>query len=523
MSLLLRLPPGWRPWRLSPLTPALSPLPGHLRGVRAAATLEPPLDRRAERTNAKSYRDLPTVGLLSTFYFLFLKGYHEKTHELQILQKNKFGPIWKTQFGLLSVINVASAELIEQVLRQEGKYPVRTYMPHWREYRKLRGHAYGPLCESGQNWKHIRKNLNPKMLKINEVSTYSPVISKVVTDFVEKIRWLRETQGGGVMVNDVSNELYKFSFEAICTILFETRMGCLEKEIPEETQKFINTVFEMFRLSSIVIFFPKEMWPFLPLWKQFVAAWDYLFHITDKLVNRKMKIMQETIDKGLSVEGEYLTYLLTNTMMSPLDIKGSLCELLLAAVDTTSNTVSWVLYRLAKDPSIQQELYEEVARVCPGDQIPVAKDFDNMPLLKAVLKETLRIYPVVSGNARVILKDNVLIGGYQFPKETTFHLCHYAVCQDSNEFTQPESFQPHRWLRTEGLKRHHPFASIPFGFGIRACLGKRVAELEIFSLVSQLVKQFDIRPDPSGKEVHLKTRTLLSPACPINLQFIDRK
>ncbi|XP_038646033.1 cytochrome P450 [Scyliorhinus canicula] len=503
------------------------PVPGQWRLPRGIQALPPPARGRAAHAEPaeglKSGRDLPVHGLLSNIYYHFVKGYSEKTHELQILQKKMFGPIWKIRFGPLTVINVASADLIEQILRQEGKYPLRAYMPHWRAYREMRGHAYGPLCEYGKEWHHMRSILNPKMLKPKEVANYSPAISEVVTDFVKKVRLLRKNHGGGVMVNDVCGELYKFAFEAICTILFETRMGCLEDDIPEETQKFIEAVFEVFRLSAIIIFFPKATWPFLSQWKRFVAAWDYLFYITEKLVNRKIKEMNERIEKGCSVEGEYLTYLLTSTKMTPVDIYGSLCELLLAAVDTTSNTTSWILYNLAREPSIQQELYEEVNSACPGDQIPVAKDFASMPLLKAVAKETLRMYPVVTGNARLIVEKDVVVGGYHFPKNTLFHLCHYAVSQDDSEFADPQSFQPHRWLRGGGETKHHPFASIPFGFGTRTCLGKRVAELEMYSVVTRLIKHFEVRPDPSGATVMSKTRTLLSPASPINLEFIDRK
>ncbi|XP_048455144.1 cytochrome P450 isoform X2 [Rhincodon typus] len=443
----------------------------------------------------------------------------------EIVQKKMFGPIWKNKFGPITVINVATADLIEQVLRQEGKYPVRALMPHWREYRELRGQAYGPLCEYGEKWHHMRTILNPKMLKPKEVSNYSPAINEVVTDFVKKVRWVRENQGRGVMLNDVSSELYKFAFEAICTILFEMRMGCLEEHVPEETDKFIKAVFEMFRLSAVIVFFPKVLWPYIPQWKQFVAAWDYIFYITEKLVDKKMREIQEHVEKGRTIEGEYLTYLLANTKMTPVDVYGSLCELLLAAVDTTSNTTSWILYNLAQDPSTQQQLYEEVSNVCPGDQIPEAKDFANMPLLKAVAKETLRMYPVVPGNARLAVEKGVVAGGYYFPKNTLFHLCHYAISQEDSEFSQSRSFQPSRWLREKGeeTKKHHPFASIPFGFGTRTCLGKRVAELEMFSVISRLIKHFEVRPDPSGKVVTAMTRTLLCPGSPINLQFIDRK
>nr|QFF91472.1 25-hydroxyvitamin D-1 alpha hydroxylase 2 isoform 1 [Potamotrygon motoro]QFF91473.1 25-hydroxyvitamin D-1 alpha hydroxylase 2 isoform 2 [Potamotrygon motoro] len=470
----------------------------------------------------KSVEDIPGYGFLSSIYWYFIKGFHEKTHELQIVHKKKYGPIWKSSLGNNVVIHVANSDMIEEILRQEGKYPIRAQMPHWREYREIRGHAYGPLCEYGQEWNHMRSMLNPKLLKPKEVSNYSPAINKVVTDFMQKIHWLRQTQGGGLMVYDIATHLYNFAFEGICTILFETRMGCLEETIPEETQKFIAAVFEMFYTSSILPLLPKAMWQYIPIWKRFIAAWDYIFYISEKLINKKMKDIQEKMEKGLEVQGEYLTYLLTNTKMTPWDIYGSLSELLTAAVDTTSNTTSWILYNLAKEPSIQQQLYEEINSVIPGDQIPLTKDFSHMPLLKAVVKETLRLYPVVPGNARLVEKD-LVIGGYHFPKNTLFHLCHYAVSLDDSSFVEPQRFQPERWLRDMTReKKPHPFASIPFGFGTRSCLGKRVAELEMYSVISRLIKHFEVRPDPSGKVVTTKTRTLLAPGGSIDLQFIDR-
>lgn len=58
-----------------------------------------------------------------------------------------YGPLWKSTYGPLVLVNVASPELIEQVLRQEGRHPIRTDMPHWRRYRELRNKAQGPLTE----------------------------------------------------------------------------------------------------------------------------------------------------------------------------------------------------------------------------------------------------------------------------------------------------------------------------------------------------------------------------------------
>lgn len=65
----------------------------------------------------------------------------------------------------------------------------------------------------GAKWQRIRSILNPRMLKPQHVSSYSNTINEVVTDFLEKLVWLRAKDGGGVMVHDVAGELYKFAFE----------------------------------------------------------------------------------------------------------------------------------------------------------------------------------------------------------------------------------------------------------------------------------------------------------------------
>lgn len=65
----------------------------------------------------------------------------------------------------------------------------------------------------GANWQRIRSILNPRMLKPKHVSSYANTINGVVTDFIDRVAWLRETSGQGVMVNDLTGELYKFAFE----------------------------------------------------------------------------------------------------------------------------------------------------------------------------------------------------------------------------------------------------------------------------------------------------------------------
>ncbi|CAB1353865.1 unnamed protein product [Coregonus sp. 'balchen'] len=203
-------------------------------------------------------------------------------------------------------------------------------------------------------------------------------------------------------------------------------------------------------------------------------------------------------------------------------VYSNITELLLAGVDTISSTMSWSLYELSRHPEVQASLREEILAVMGGRRVPGAADVARMPLMKAVVKEVLRLYPVIPANARVIADKDIQVGGYLLPKNTLITLCHFATSRNAAFFPNPDAFQPHRWLnRNEG---HHPYASVPFGVGKRSCIGRRIAELEVYLALARILMQFDVKPDPEGSGAAVKpmTRTLLVPESEINLQFIER-
>uniref|UniRef100_A0A667YPJ6 Cytochrome P450, family 27, subfamily A, polypeptide 1, gene 2 n=1 Tax=Myripristis murdjan TaxID=586833 RepID=A0A667YPJ6_9TELE len=401
--------------------------------------------------------------------------------------KQLYGPIYR---GGLKSVSLNSVKLLEEILRKDEKFPSRGDMSLWTEYRDMKGLGYGPFTEEGERWYNLRAMLNKRMLHPKDSVQYGGVINEVVTDLLKRIYYLRQNSPTGDLVTNVSNELYRFSLEGISSILFESRIGCLEKEIPAGTQDFIDSIAQMFSNSMAVMVMPKWTRNLLPYWGRYIAGWEGIFKFAGKLIDKKMEAIQQRVDKNQEVEGEYLTYLLSNTQMTSKEVYGSIAELLLAGVDTTSNTLMWAMYLLSRYPEAQDTLYKEVSRCVPADQIPSAQEVMQMPYLKAVIKEALRMYPVVPMNARIITEKDVVIGGYHFPKKTVFTLCHYAISHDEKTFPEPWKFKPERWLR-DGRERPNPFGSIPFGFGVRGCVGRRIAELEMYLSLSRVTPAYD--------------------------------
>ncbi|XP_032045474.1 cytochrome P450 27C1 isoform X2 [Aythya fuligula] len=239
-------------------------------------------------------------------------------------------------------------------------------------------------------------------------------------------------------------------------------------------------------------------------------------------VDNKLKAIQSQLDQGEEVNGGLLTYLLVSKELTLEEIYANMTEMLLAGVDTTSFTLSWATYLLAKHPEVQQRVYEEIVSNLGKDQVPVALDVPKLPLIRAVLKETLRLYPVLPGNGRVTQKD-LIVGGYLIPKGTQLALCHYATSYSEENFPMANEFRPERWLRKDNLDRVDNFGSIPFGYGIRSCIGKRIAELEIHLALIQLLQNFEIKVSPKTEPVRAKTHGLLTPGDSINVRFSDRK
>ncbi|XP_028435657.1 cytochrome P450 27C1 [Perca flavescens] len=479
-----------------------------------------------KKTRIKTLKEMPGPSALSNFIEFFWRDGFSRVHEIQMDHRKKYGKIFKSRFGPQLVVSVADRDLVAEVLRAEGVAPQRGNMDYWKEYRDMRGRSTGLISAEGEDWLKMRSVLRQLVMRPRDVAVFSDDVNQVVDDLIKRVAILRNQDSDGATVLNVNDLFFKYAMEGMAVILYESRLGCLENEIPQETQDYIGALHLMFSSFKTTMYagaIPKWLRPVIPKpWEEFCLSWDGLFKFSSIHVDKRLAEIKAQLERGEEVKGGLLTHMLITKELSTEEIYANFTEMLLAGVDTTSFTLSWACYLLARHPQIQQQIFTEVTETLGPGAVATADDVPRLPLIIGLVKETLRFFPVLPGNGR-ITQDDLVVGGYLIPKGIQLALCHYSTSFDEENFTDASDFRPDRWIRKDSTDRVDNFGSIPFGYGIRSCIGKRIAELEMHLALTRLIQKFHIGVSPLTTDVKAKTHGLLCPAAPIHLQFIDRE
>ena len=134
----------------------------------------------------------------------------------------------------------------------------------------------------------------------------------------------------------------------------------------------------------------------------------------------------------------------------------------------TANALSFALVCLAQHPDIQRRAQEEIRAL----KEPLAYNcISKLPLIWAIFKETLRLFPTVPINARMAEQDMTL-GGYRIPKDTRILVNTMHMCRNEKYFEHAMSFDPDRWMGAGSSAADMERRTFVFGGGLRVCIGR---------------------------------------------------
>nr|QNG40960.1 CYPb [Maesa japonica] len=167
-----------------------------------------------------------------------------------------------------------------------------------------------------------------------------------------------------------------------------------------------------------------------------------------------------------------------------------------AGGQTTSNLLTWTTVLLAMHPQWQELARDEVLRVCGSRDVPSKYDIAKLKTLNMIINETLRLYPPIVATIRRARAD-VELGGCKVPCGTELLIPIIAVHHDQAIWgNDVNEFNPARF--SDGMARaaKHPVALIPFGLGVRTCIGQNLAILQAKLTLAIILQRFSFRLAP---------------------------
>ncbi|GAB7339113.1 hypothetical protein MBLNU457_5787t1 [Dothideomycetes sp. NU457] len=208
------------------------------------------------------------------------------------------------------------------------------------------------------------------------------------------------------------------------------------------------------------------------------------------------------------------------TTLIDADIQSEAGNFMIAGSDTTSNTLTYLIWAVVSRPDVRQVLEQEAATV--EEPLTDAK-LEHLPILNAVIDETLRLYGAAPATLpRVVPKGGATLAGYFMPEGTVVGTQAYTYHRDSALFPDPEKFDYTRWLSSNNqISDAAKAAYNPFGAGSRICIGIHLAKMELRLAATTFFRECRgarLAPATTDESMEIENYFLISPkghACEI--------
>ncbi|KAG7365365.1 cytochrome P450 [Nitzschia inconspicua] len=424
--------------------------------------------------------------------------------------------------------NIFDPEIFMGILRQEWALPYGAAPNMWpfQVYYKQKCADTMPLMLlQGEEWKTPRHAMQTHMFSPKAADSYQPGINQVVKDASSYLKYNPKP--------DLNEFLMNVSFEMLAQVLLDRRMGLLrtdqnDKSMTDEKQ-FVESAVVAFHALGELLLTPDIIKS--PTILRFFPVWNKLETSMDRVWDIGMKWLEQAEQEQSEVA--FFTKLEAQGQMDRQERLVNLVTFLQAGVDTTSNSLAWAVLELARRPKVQERLRQEL-----NETIDEGVDYHRqykLPYLKAFMREVQRRSPAAVGNMRKLPYD-VQAGDYVLQKDSLILWNQDVYATDPDLLGgDPNEFIPDRWLaydQVENVKElnprqpiavdgfdvlapapilSHPLMTTAFGVGPRMCVGSRVAQNEMHSFLSQIVRDYEFEMDPPEQEIQRVAKLLQVP------------
>lgn len=381
----------------------------------------------------------------------------------------------------------------------------------------------GLLTAPGLKWKKRRRVLTPAF-HFSILEQFIDVFESNGKKMIQKLY--------NEAVDKESIDIYQYVTACALDIISESAMGVNVNTQDNKNQDYVFAVKDMCNIITTRVFSPWRRIDFL-----YKLSSDYrkqkkylkiLHGFTNSVIEeRKKEIERKKLNGNLEKDElgrkrklAFLDLLLNSTIdgkpLSQEDIREEVDTFMFEGHDTTSTGISSALFLLANHQDIQRQAREEQKTIFGKDRDATTtyQALQDMKYLEVVIKEALRLYPPVPVIGRKLTQD-IEYKGHNIPKDTIITLFIYGMNRDPDYYESPEEFKPERFLNEE----RPPFSYIPFSAGPRNCIGQKFAILEMKSMISKILRNFELNPTNPPHKLHMVSEAVLKSTNGVKIQL----
>jgi len=357
----------------------------------------------------------------------------------------------------------------------------------------------GLLSAEGAQWLAQRRALAP-MFTPRTVTGFAPAMLAAAATLAN--RWAHHPKG---TVIEVAQDMTGLTLDVLERTIFSDGLGRNVDQFRAAMTTYFNAIG---RIGLLDLFGVPEYVPRVSRLRIGSTLRFFEAAIDDIIEVRRLRLGQRAGD----APDDILTLLLraldpdTGVGMNRMEVRSNILTFIAAGHETTANLLTWALYLLSQSPDWRERVEREVDR--EGVRIDYA-DADRLVETRAVLEETLRLYPPIAAISRVAIRDDHLVGK-PIRRGSIIVIAPYVLHRHRRLWTHPDVFDPSRFLPGE-RERIDRFAYLPFGAGPRTCIGSAFALQEAILVLATIVKTFRLDVAP-GCVVWPLLRVTLRPA-----------
>jgi cytochrome P450 len=377
-------------------------------------------------------------------------------------------------------------------LLREPEHIKRVFVDNADNYTKqTRGFAkarivlgQGLVTSEGALWQRQRRIATPAFSR-QRVAAFSGVMTAATDQMLQQ--WRDRSAGGASHGPAVELDVFRAMMRLTLRIALQTLLGVTAEQQVDELSPAVSEVLER---TNDLITNPFSLPPWAPTPKnaRLKRAIGTLDHFVYKTIAERRSAIPADTRSGCT---DLLAMLMaardeqSGQGMSDLQLRDEAVTNLIAGHETTANALTWTFYLLSQHPEAFAQLRSELASVL-GGQTPSAEDLPRLAYTRAVIEESMRLYPPAWMIGRAARNDDV-IGPFIIPGGTFVLVSPYVTHRHPGLWGNPEVFDPMRFVdgRSESLPK---FSYLPFGGGQRFCIGANFAMMEsvlILAMVAQ--------------------------------------